>query len=99
MGDKLDSIDDKMSVMEKKQLEYMNGKFTALKDSVESLRKEHDEHDRKLNDITKRLLDPEDGVVVRTKENARFRKELEALESADTIRSMKRVIARADKLF
>ncbi len=85
--------------MEKKQLEYMNGAFSSVKEQVINLKNDQDKQGVDISDIKKRLLDPEDGVIVRVNANSKYAHKLKELDTVNTVSRMNQLELRFSKLF
>ena len=63
-----------------------NGNIALLQQAIEDLQKSNDGVKLSIRELTKQLLDPDDGVVVRVNRNSEFRKSLkECVESFEEI--------------
>jgi hypothetical protein len=50
-----------------------NGEFKRMQDGIEDLKKDQKSLKDDISDLKKKLLDPEDGVIVKVNENTKFR--------------------------
>lgn len=68
---------DELSSMKKN---LPNGELKIIQLAVEELKQSQAEFKKDLTDIKKKLLDPDDGVIVKVNENTKFRLEQEREE-------------------
>ena len=66
---------DEINLMKSK---LPNGELKYMRDSVEEMRNNFKEIKNDFSEIKKKLLDPDDGVIVKVNENTKFRLQEEA---------------------
>jgi hypothetical protein len=64
--------------------------------AMEDLKNSQAEMKRELSDIKRKLLDPDDGVIVKVNENTRFRAEFERKQEREDIAYQKMVLEHSD---
>lgn len=50
-----------------------NGELTRMRDGIEDLKRDQKSLKEDISDLKKKLLDPDDGVIVKVNENTKFR--------------------------
>lgn len=75
--DSLDKILEELISMRSK---LPNGELKVIQASIEDLKKSQSFIKEDLSEVKKRLLDPENGIIVRLNENTKFIKEKQNLE-------------------
>jgi hypothetical protein len=68
---------DELSSMKKN---LPNGELKIIQLSVEELKQSQTELKKDISDLKRKLLDPDDGVIVKVNENTKFREEQEKEE-------------------
>jgi hypothetical protein len=64
--------------------------------AMEDLKNSQAEMKRELSDIKRKLLDPDDGVIVKVNENTRFRAEFERKQEREDIAYQKMLLEHSD---
>lgn len=59
--------------LQKLKSDLPNGEFKSVQAGIEELRKDQKSLKDDMSDLKKKLLDPDDGVIVKVNENTKFR--------------------------
>lgn len=71
---------DILDELSKMKSQLPNGELKVIQTNIEELKQSQADMKKDLSDLKKKLLDPDDGVIVRVNENTRYRENQEEEE-------------------
>ena len=75
-----DLMKDILDELSKMKSQLPNGELKVIQTNIEELKQSQVDMKKDLSDLKKKLLDPDDGVIVRVNENTRYRENQEEEE-------------------
>lgn len=87
------TILEELSIMKSK---LPNGDLKIIQLGMEDLKNSQAEMKRDLSDLKKKLLDPDDGVIVKVNENTKFRVEQEKIQEKEEAEFKSMVLEHAE---